>query len=121
MILTKEELDSLAKDKASKALSDLEESVANALVEAKCKGKDSFVDFCPSEEVSEWMLEQIGKMYEKENYKVEYVRKPSWIIPGSYMRIIIDDEKYNEEERRLKELTESRIIIPDKKWWEFWK
>lgn len=118
MILTKEELDSLAKEKASKALSDLEEVVANALIEAKYRGKDSYVDFYTSEEASEWMLEQIGKMYEKENYRVEYVHNPSWSFPSAYMRIIIDNEKYDEEERKWRE---NHIIIPDKRWWEFWK
>ena len=117
MILTKDRLDELAKEKADEILANTEEEVKDALIDAKYQ-ELSHLDFTASAEYPWWALEKIGKAYEKEGYRVIYHSNLSYSFPPSYILIILDDEKYDEEERKWRE---NHIIIPDKKWWEFWK
>lgn len=120
MILTKDRLDELAKEKAEEILSKVEDEIKDALIDAKYQ-ELSHLYLTASTEYPWWALEKVGKAYEKEGYRVVYHNNMPYSFPPSYILIIIDDEKYDGEEEEERKWRENHIIIPDKKWWEFWK
>lgn len=120
MILTKDKLDELAKEKANEKLLDVETKVADALVHAKYENLNH-LDLVASSEYPWWALEKVGKKYEEVGYNVTYHNISPYNFPYSSITIIVDDEGYEEEERKNREWMERYRVIQDKKWWEFWK
>lgn len=114
MIPTKEELEKEALPLREKTIAEAEEAVYKQVLEAQV-GKLSTVDVVPPKNLPAWAMKEVVSKYRDLGYRVfEYGEVRSYYYTFT---IVLNETQWEEERREAERYT----IVPDKKWWQFWK